>query len=155
MKKLSILFLISCSLRLAAQHYGTGSIFILHPSIGAHILPEEKKRYALFPEYADSCFLSAQFVQYQDSTFTTLYRLKNREQVLEKTITLNELQHIYEQIEQIDPAPETAGPKPEEEKNKEKYRRFIKTVDVASDVLGYTVLWSVRLLNVALGGEWK
>lgn len=103
MKKLFLLIIIAfCNFPANAQ---TGAIFTLHPSLGTKVTPNEKKQYSILTDYPDSTFESAQFVRYNDSTFTVLLRVTTDSLPHENDLSLTQLWAIYYQVEMIKPAP--------------------------------------------------
>jgi len=152
MKKLLLLFILFITFRTYAQHWETGAIITLHPSLGTRVSEIEKKEFSLFGDVADSVFDYAQFIKYNDSTFTVIIHNLNG-QSSEKPISRAGLWVIYYQVDLIKPAPASEDKSPS--KKDERYARFTQGLDMVSEILGYTVLWSVRILNVFTGGEWK
>jgi hypothetical protein len=88
---------------IAQQAFDEGIVVALHPSVGLTITKDEKKEFALFPEYNDSIFESAHYIKYNDSTYTFLFR-KTDGSKLEKSVTKTETDKMYAQIEKIKPA---------------------------------------------------
>ena len=101
-KLLFIISIVLCSFSVNAQN---GAIFTLHPSLGTKVTPDEKKQYSIFPEIPDSTFESAQFVKYNDSTFTVLLRTTTDSLSHENNLSLTQLWAIYYQVEMIKPTP--------------------------------------------------
>ncbi|MCW3104586.1 MAG: hypothetical protein JWO09_3026 [Bacteroidetes bacterium] len=102
------LFLLSAN----AQLRGTGAIITLHPSLGKTITPEEKKEFGLFADYPDSNFETANFVKYDDSTYTVLFKTPTGS--FERSITATEVAAIHAAIEKQKPAPPLPPQEPEE-----------------------------------------
>ena len=97
-----LLFLSSFILK-AQKACDEGRIVALHPTIGQTITIDEKKKFSLLSQYADSTFESAQLVKYNDSTYSFVIRKTDGERS-EKFITKIEVEKMYAQIEQIKPA---------------------------------------------------
>lgn len=97
-----------------AQLRGTGTIITLHPSLGKTITPEEKNEFGLFADCPESKFETANFVKYDDSTYTILFKTPLAGS-FEKPITPAELAAIYTRIEKLKPAPPPLPAPPEPE----------------------------------------
>ena len=150
MKKLLLLIVITfCSLPANAQ---TGSIFTLHPSLGTKITLDEKKQFSIFPEYPDNTFESAQFVKYNDSTFTVLLRTTTDTLSQEKTVSITQLWAIYYQVEMIKPAPT-------DEKARlarsEKTAHVMELLGEVGDAALFTVTWSLKIFLYLASGKYN
>lgn len=64
---------------------------------------KKKKQFALFPEYTDSLFQSAELVKYSNGDFKVLIKTTNG-QSFEKPISTKELDDIYAKIEKVNPS---------------------------------------------------
>ncbi len=77
-----------------------GKIVAFHPSVGISINLSEKKEFAIFTEYNDSLFESAQLVKYSIDNYSVLIKT-TKGQSFEKPISIQELDGIYASIEKI------------------------------------------------------
>ena len=108
---ISLLITISLVIGVAKNGFSqsdrNGKIVAFHPSVGNSINVYEKKELALFTEYNDSLFESAQLVKYSVDDYTILFKtIDNRS--FEKLISIQELDTIYARIEKIKPINKTS-----------------------------------------------
>lgn len=84
-----------------AQNADSGRVIGIHPAVGKSISREEKIRYALFPEYKDSLFESAEIIKYNDSTFMLHVRAVQGTEITTKVST-RELDDLFYDIEKVE-----------------------------------------------------
>lgn len=104
MKRLFFAFLIVFVLSesLYAQTEKNGKIVAFHPSAGNSLDLSEKKKYAIFTEYNDSLFESAQLIKYSSDSYSVLIKTVNGKS-FEKPAAIRELDSIYAAIEKVKP----------------------------------------------------
>jgi hypothetical protein len=104
------LILLFLRLNAFGQLLETGSIVPLHPAVGNTISKEENSRFSLFCFVTDSLYESANLVQYNDSTYTILFHLKNQPES-ERKLSIDSLICLKNKIEKITPANSIPPPK--------------------------------------------
>lgn len=100
--------LICCSLIIlfpfivsAQEVVNKGKLVVLHPSVDSIITIDKKIKYALFPEYTNSVFGSAELIKYNDTVFSFVFKTTNGS-TFERATTRTDIDKMYYQIEERD-----------------------------------------------------
>jgi len=105
MKKLPLIVLLMLLPFLPkAQEIINGKVIQLHSSVGEVITIDEKNKFVLFPEYKDSMYQSAMFIQHPDYTFAFLIKpKKGMGKSFERTTSGDEIIEMCNRIDKIEP----------------------------------------------------
>lgn len=81
--------------------YSQNEFMLIHKSVGKQIDNEEKQKYFLYPTINDSLFISASYIEINDSVFAATYIFIG-DSIKKENITIVELQEIRNFITKFD-----------------------------------------------------